>query len=77
MGIKREKRDRPLTPAMLAMLRNANVGLPLKTGLHGRSAHGGAEWTIVALRKRGYLKGCEITAAGLAATLSVILTRDR
>lgn len=77
MGIKRGKMDRPLTPAMLAMLRSASAGLPLKTGLHGMSAHGGAEWTIVALRKRGYLKGYEITAEGLAAALRVILNRDR
>lgn len=56
-----------LTPAMLAMLRNASAGLPLKTGLHGRAAHGGAEWTIIALRKRGYLTRNEITAEGLAA----------
>lgn len=66
---ERGKRVRPLTPAMLAMLRSASAGLPLKTGLQGRAAHGGAEWTIVALRKRGYLKGNEITAAGLAVTL--------
>lgn len=58
-----------LSPAMLAMLRNASAGLPLKAGLHGRAAHGGAEWTIVALRKRGYLKGNEITTDGLAAAL--------
>ena len=56
-----------LTPAMLAMLRNAKVGLPLKAGLHGRAAHGGAEHTIVALRRRGYLNGNEITAEGAKA----------
>lgn len=64
---ERGKRPRPLTPAMLAMLRNASAGLPLKTGLHGRAEQGGAEWTIVALRKRGYLTRNEITEEGLAA----------
>lgn len=51
--------------AMLRMLRNASAGRPLKAGLYGRSAHGGAEHTIVALRKRGYLNmDNEITLAG-------------
>lgn len=66
--LERDKRERPLTPAMLAMLRSASLGLPLKKGLHGRAAHGGAEWTIVAPRERGYLRGNKITVEGIAAT---------
>lgn len=61
--------SKPLTPAMLAMLRHASAGLPLTTGLRGRSEHGGATWTVIALQKRGYLRGNEITSEGLAAVL--------
>jgi len=54
-----------LTPAMIAMLRSASAGLPLTAGLHGRSAHGGAEWTRMALMRRGLLdRNCAITADG-------------
>lgn len=63
-------RKNRLSTAMLAMLKNASAGLPLKNGLHSKSEHGGAEWTIVALRKRGYIMGGEITAEGVSALVA-------
>lgn len=67
---RRAQQSAPLTPPMLAMLRNARMGRPLTAGLSGRSAHGGAMGTIIALRKRGYLEGGTITSAGTAALLA-------
>lgn len=43
------------TPAMRRMLMNIAVGRSPTFGLIGRSAHGGATWTIAALVKRGYI----------------------
>jgi hypothetical protein len=53
-----------LTPAMWRMLRDLLDGT---NSLHGRSEHGGATWTRVALRKRGLMQGGELTAAGREA----------
>lgn len=58
-------KKKKLTPAMIAMLRSASAGLPLTAGLRGRSAHGGAELTRVALISRGLLdRNCAITVDG-------------
>lgn len=53
-----------LTPAMWRMLHDLLKGT---NSLHGRSEHGGATWTRVALRKRGLMQGGELTAAGKEA----------
>lgn len=56
-----------VSPAMLAMLKNASAGMPLTSGLHGRSEHGAAEGTRIALVRRGMLDRDGITAAGYGA----------
>jgi hypothetical protein len=57
-----------LTLAQANMLRNERDGRPLCAGLHGRSAHGGATWTMQSLLKRGLLiRAGGVSAAGLAA----------
>ena len=53
-----------LTPAMWRILFDIRDGT---NSLRGRSEHGGATWTRVALRKRGLLKGYELTEAGREA----------
>lgn len=66
-GSKREK----LTPAQAAMLRNERDGKPLCAGLVGRSAHGGATWTMQSLQRRGLLRRQGgLTPAGEAALLA-------
>lgn len=53
---------------MGAMLRNAAEGKPLITGLRGRSEHGGAAWTQMALVRGGLLdRDGRITASGRLA----------
>jgi hypothetical protein len=61
-----------LSHPMRAMLRNLATGRRAYDGLVGRSAHGGAEWTMQTLLKRGLvahtpLYGAVITEAGRAA----------
>ena len=57
-----------LSAPMLAMLRNASIDRSLTHGLSGRSAHGGAFRTEVALIQRGYLlRDNTITTAGIEA----------
>ncbi len=57
-----------ISAAQAAMLRNARTGRPLCAGLIGRSAHGGATWTMQALQRKGMMKlDGTITDAGLAA----------
>jgi hypothetical protein len=53
-----------LTPAMWRQLFDILNGT---NSLRGRSEHGGATWTRVALRKRGLLSGFELTEAGREA----------
>lgn len=53
-----------ISPAMIAMLKNASTGMPLTSGLHGRSEHGAAEGTRIALVHRAMLDRDGITAAG-------------
>lgn len=58
-------RKKPLSDPMIAMLRSASAGLPLTTGLRGRSEHGGAVGTEMALKKRGLLdRAGKLTADG-------------
>lgn len=58
-------KSKKLSPAMLDMLLNASRGLSLIHGLEGRSAHGGATWTMAALRRRGLINSMgDITEAG-------------
>lgn len=57
----------PMSPRMAAVLKHAAAGRPLNTGIHGQSAHGGLSGTVIALRRRGYLCGDDITEAGRAA----------
>ena len=45
-----------LTPAQAAMLRNELAGRGLCHGLVGRSAHGGAAWTMAALVRKHLLR---------------------
>lgn len=49
---------------MFAMLKNASAALPLTAGLRGRSEHGAAEGTRIALVRRGLLDRNGITTAG-------------
>lgn len=55
MNTVKPARNKQLSTPMVAMLRSASAGLPLTTGLHGRSEHGGAVGTEIALKKRGLL----------------------
>lgn len=70
---KREK----LTPGQAAMLRNERDGKSWTYGLSGRSAHGGAVWTMRTLTRRGLLtrEGAGLTALGEAALLAHDKTR--
>lgn len=56
-----------LTPRMLEVLRHAEAGRPLDSGLSGRSAYGGLSRTVTGLHFRGLLQDDEITEAGRAA----------
>lgn len=56
-----------VTAPMINMLKNAQEGRKLTDGLVGRSQHGGSEWTLMALRRRGLLKINTITQAGIEA----------
>lgn len=57
-----------LTPAQAAMLRNERDGKSLFAGLAGRSAHGGALWTMDSLLRRGLLRrGGGLTTSGVDA----------
>jgi len=53
-----------LTPAQVAMMRNELAGRNICAGLSGRSAHGGATWTMQALLRKGLLR----RAGGLTPT---------
>lgn len=61
-----------ISPAMIAMLKNASTGMPLTSGLHGRSAHGAAEGTRIALVRRAMLDRDGITAAGYGALVEYL-----
>ena len=64
------ERKRPYKPsaAAIAMLRNmATPGLSPTAGLRGRSAHGGAAGTWLALYRHGLRDENGITAEGYAA----------
>jgi len=53
-----------LSTTQLAMLAKAAAGTDLYAGIHGRSAHGGADGTLSSLQRRGLLCGIEITEQG-------------
>lgn len=57
-------RPMKLTPAQVAMMRNELAGRNICAGLSGRSAHGGATWTMQALLRKGLLR----RAGGLTPT---------
>lgn len=65
-----------ISSAMIAILKSASAGMPLTTGLRGRSAHGAAEGTRIALVRRGMLDRDGITAAGHGA-LAECLARGK
>lgn len=55
----------------LKILKAISQGLPAKTYLYGRAEHGGAERTLVALRKHGFLDVQGLTNEGAAAITTV------
>jgi hypothetical protein len=59
----------PSAPA-LRMLTNLMSGLPIGNHLRGQSEHGGAQATIQAMRRRGWIdRDMRLTAAGRQAYL--------
>lgn len=69
MSEKRRKKWTP-SPAGIAMLENVVSGLPTTAGLRGRSEHGGAAWTELALRRHGLLGANGVTVEGYLGTMS-------
>lgn len=62
--------SRDLSPAMIAILRNRNVGREWHEGFNGRSQLGGAERSLYALKRRGLIDNvhrANLTEAGRAA----------
>jgi len=67
-----------VTHRMAEVLRHAEAGRPLDTGISGQSAYGGLEATLAALRRRGLLdRMSNITDAGRAALSRIGGTDDR
>lgn len=58
---------KPLSPAMLYMLKNISAGLSPTHGLRGRSANGASTGTFSALHRRGLLIKGALTDAGREA----------
>lgn len=60
-----------ISERMLSVLKLAEAGEPLDTGVFGRSGFGGLSGTVSALRRRGMLDGDEITDLGKAVLARV------
>lgn len=56
-----------LNPTQLAVLQFLVEGKSAYTYCRNRSEHGARTCTVIALRRRGYVKGFETTAEGKAA----------
>lgn len=63
------KDDMKVTPAGIKVLENLAAEPPRSATYHlrGQAAHGGAQWTMQALVKKGMMKMGEITPKGRAA----------
>lgn len=68
--VNKKKPYKP-APTAIKILKALSRDMPAKSFLHGRSARGGAEWALVALRKHGFVDSNGVTAKGYEAITTI------